>query len=198
MQPYVDAAGGDHGAALRLYEWNSAVSGALYETLGHVEVVLRNALHQALSEHHAASGRPGSWFDDPARLLTQRMRDDVGLARERLAARRVPVTPGRVVAELTFGFWRFLLAKQYEHTLWIPALSHAFPLLRPSRRTAISRRVDRLNALRNRIAHHEPIHRRRLDLDHRDVLFVARAVCDDTARWIERTSRVDLTLALRP
>ena len=32
-----------------------------------------------------------------------------------------------MVAELNFGFWKFLLARPYEATLWTPALWHAFP-----------------------------------------------------------------------
>jgi hypothetical protein len=42
-------------AALHLYDWNSAVSGALHEDLGRVEVVLRNALDGALVRHGTAS-----------------------------------------------------------------------------------------------------------------------------------------------
>ncbi|HXL93420.1 MAG TPA: hypothetical protein VN969_31200 [Streptosporangiaceae bacterium] len=38
-----------------------------------------------------------------------------------------PVVPGKVVAELHFGFWRYLLASKYYTALWVPALSAAFP-----------------------------------------------------------------------
>lgn len=106
--------------------------------------------------------------------------------------------PGRLVAERSFGFWRYLLAKQHEHTLWTPTLRDAFPLLRPSRRHDVFDPLSRLNTLRNRIAHHEPIHRRRLVDDRRDILVVASAICPETAGWIDRTSRVGATLALRP
>ncbi|GGQ47929.1 hypothetical protein ACFFKE_08505 [Streptomyces mutabilis] len=33
---------------------------------------------------------------------------------------------GKVIAELSFGFWRFLLARQYKTNLW-PDLAGAFP-----------------------------------------------------------------------
>jgi len=44
IAPYLRATGGGNlDVAVRLYEWNLAISGALYEALGIVEVVLRNA-----------------------------------------------------------------------------------------------------------------------------------------------------------
>ncbi|WP_440311559.1 hypothetical protein [Leucobacter chromiireducens] len=36
-----------------------------------------------------------------------------------------------MIAELNLGFWRFLLAKRYEETLWTGTLRHAFPHLLP-------------------------------------------------------------------
>jgi len=61
-----------------------------------------------------------------------------------------------------FGFWRFLHARSYEATLWTPCLRLAFPHLQPRRRNTVYTRLDHLNTLRNRIAHHEPIHGARI------------------------------------
>lgn len=41
IAPYRAATHGDDAAALRLYEWNMAVSGALYEALGVMEASWR-------------------------------------------------------------------------------------------------------------------------------------------------------------
>lgn len=198
FRPYVAAAGGDVAQALRLYEWNTAVSGAFFESLGALEVLLRNALHEELAALHAAAGLPGRWYDDPRQVLTPRARQDIAQARQRLAQAGRPATPGRVVAELSFGFWRFLLARRHEHTLWTPALRKAFPLLRPARRALVHDPLERLHLLRNRIAHHEPVHRRNLRRDYLEMTFVAGAICADTAHWIARTSRVTAVLARRP
>ncbi|ELB86058.1 hypothetical protein Rwratislav_46905, partial [Rhodococcus wratislaviensis IFP 2016] len=54
-----------------------------------------------------------------------------------------------------FGFWRFLHSRSYEATLWTPSLRHAYPHQTPRRRSDV---YNHLNTLRNRIAHHEPIH----------------------------------------
>lgn len=42
---------------MRLYEWNLVVSGALYEALGILEVVLRNTLSTQLAAHHGCRRR---------------------------------------------------------------------------------------------------------------------------------------------
>jgi len=72
------------------------------------------------------------------------------------------LTPGRVVAELSFGFWIGLVGKQYDHTLWVPHLHRAFPHAKavttsPSgekkiqklKRSAIADWLDSIRRLRN-------------------------------------------------
>lgn len=155
LSTYVGACGGDLGTALGLYRWNASVSAAFWEVLGHGEVILRNAMHDQLSAHHQRRGLPGEWFDDPQGVFNSRTTDDVQTAKRR-AGRGAP--PGKVVAELSFGFWRYLLANRYSTTLW-PAIRHAFPRLprRGNTRPLLERPVNDLHLLRNRIAHHEPL-----------------------------------------
>jgi hypothetical protein len=194
LAPYVRAAG-TVPAALRLHRWNTAVSAALFEDLANVEVVLRNALDERLQAWHVARHGSGDWWDDPDRVLEPQRHEDVAIAKARLTK---PATHGRILAELNFGFWRFLLSRRYEATLWTPILRHAFPRLTPPRRGEIGDRLQRLNRLRNRIAHHEPVHALVLQSLHEDCLFVAAAICDVTEDWVRRTSRVQATLAIRP
>lgn len=73
------------------------------------------------------------------------------------------VHPGKVVAELNFGFWRYLLTARYEASLWTPALRHCFPI--GLARSTVYDPVENINAFRNRVAHHEPIHARNLHDD---------------------------------
>ena len=140
---------------MRLYRWKASVAAAFWEVLGHGEVVLRNVIHNELTAHHQLRGDPGEWFDDPQRVLTQQALDDVKLAKRR-AGPGAP--PGKVVAELSFGFWRYLLVRRYAATLW-PAIRHAFPHLpRGERgRRTLEGHVSDLHQFRNRIAHHEPL-----------------------------------------
>jgi hypothetical protein len=128
LATYVRATGGDLDGAVELYLWNAAVAGALWEGLGHVEAVLRNVLRDALTARHPRLGWARQWYDDPARELAQHARDDITRATQRLHRAGAPLLPGKIVAELNFGFWRFLLARRYTATLW-PALRPAFPYL---------------------------------------------------------------------
>lgn len=110
LAPYLHATNGDLTGAVRLYEWNLAVSGALYEALSILEVVLRNALSTQLAIHHG--NLAGHWYDDPLDLLSDLAHEDIAIARRRARKLRHRETPGRVIAELNFGFWKFLLAKR--------------------------------------------------------------------------------------
>jgi hypothetical protein len=195
---YDRVTGGRHAETLILYEWNTAASAAFYASLQGFEVVLRNALDRELTRWHAARGRRGHWYDDPDGVLDVRRHRDIAEARDRIRVHRRPITPGRIVAELSLGFWRSLLSARYEHHLWIPALRHAFPGLRPKRRREIAARVTRLHLLRNRLAHHEPIHQRDLAADYADLLFVVGAVCPRARAWVDQRSTVRLVLAQRP
>lgn len=64
---YLAAADGDRLRALRLYEWNAAVSAALQDDLSHLEVGLRNAYDRALCD--ARDDRERHWVFDADRLF---------------------------------------------------------------------------------------------------------------------------------
>jgi len=170
--------------------------GGPVESIGHTEVVLRNATHDALSARHAAKGRQGQWYDDPARELDQHARDDVGKAIRRIKAGASP-PEGKVVAELSFGFWRFLLAKRYTAGLW-PALRPAFPFLASSDRLQLEAPVERVHKLRNRVAHHEPLIAEPLAARYDNILTIVGAVDPTLRAWVDNDSRVLSLLALRP
>lgn len=196
LAPYLRTVGGDLTEAVRLYEWNLAVSGALYEALGILEVVLRNALSTQLAARHGAL--PGHWYDDPVGVLSDLAHEDIAVARRRVRKVRRPETPGRVVAELSFGFWKFLLARRYEASLWTGYLRHAFPNLKPQSRTTVYRALDQLHTVRNRIAHHEPIHSRDLTADTLTIYRLLDWVDSDVRAWAVTLSRLQPTIASRP
>ena len=196
VSTYLRATGGDLEAAVTLYRWNAAVSAALWESIGHTEVVLRNALHGALRARHTAKDRPRQWYDDPARELDQHARDDIATAIRRTRAGVNPPA-GKVVAELSFGFWRYLLAKRYTATLW-PGLRPAFPFLGGSDRRLLEEPVASVHRLRNRVAHHEPVLAENLTTAHEDILTIVGAVDPALRTWVAGDSRVLTLVALRP
>lgn len=198
LGPYVREMG-DASRAVALYEWNLMVSAALFEVLGAVEVILRNALHRELEVRHLERGGTGPWYDGT--WLDEKGQQDIVVARERATNRgRDPERTGKVVAELSFGFWRYLVAKRYQATAW-PALQKAFPLNpdAPSvPRRDVDDRIQRIHVLRNRVAHHEPVFRRNLDHDFADMLTLVSWVSTNAHDWLADLSRVKELLAERP
>jgi len=196
MGTYLQAAQGDRDQALRLYKWNTAVCAAFYGPLQDLEVALRNAMHRELAACYGEE-----WYDNPAAGLDRGARERI--ANARMTAQRAghDATPSRVVATLAFGFWIALLGAggpieragpkaDYEKTLWRPALRGAFPHRAPLTRRQAHEPLDALRALRNRIAHHEPVFARPLREDHDRILEVTGWISPDVRAWIERYSRV--------
>jgi len=171
--------------ALRLYRWNAAVSAAMFEVLGAVEVALRVAVDAELTALDPA----GRWEARPWWLHDGVRRDDLLAARARARGRRD--RHALLVAHLGLGWWADLLGPRHEADLWAPALRRAFPRLPDGAgRAAVHEPLTRLVALRNRIAHHEPVHDLPLRTLHGDALDVLGAICPLTRDWASRTSRV--------
>lgn len=203
LAPYKAAAGGQLEPALRLYTWNVEVGAAFFESLHYFEVAFRNTTHDALSTWASTlpggSSQPGGsgrWYDHPAVSLNPGSHAAVRTAIRRATddGRRAEL-PGRVVAELSLGFWGGLLADGYNRSLWQPCLQHAFP---GARRRALHDAVDELRRLRNRIAHHEPLHTRDLAADYATLLGTAERIAPRLSWWIDTTSRVPTVFGRRP
>ncbi|WP_432831620.1 hypothetical protein [Dactylosporangium sp. CA-092794] len=195
LTPYRAAGHGDLGAAVRLYEWNVAVSAALGETFGQVEVLLRNAMHDQLTSWSRRVFAEPRWYLDPGGFLFPEAVDDIAKARIRATRTGRPESAGRVVAELNLGFWRFLLARRYDRVLWHPCLNRAFPR---QRRAVVADAIGHLHEARNRIAHHEPMFNRPLTDLFDTALQVASWICPVGHRWVREQSRVPALLVTRP
>ncbi|RAP38507.1 hypothetical protein B1207_01065 [Legionella quinlivanii] len=141
--------------ALIAYSWNIELSQALYPALQILEITFRNSLHQALS----ANFNTVYWFDLP--FLHEREKNQIEQAKDDLRKEHKKIEAGRIIAKLSFGFWTSLFDVRYEHgqILWPKLLKPTFPYLtkRQRTRTYVSRELNRIRFLRNRIFHHEPI-----------------------------------------
>jgi hypothetical protein len=211
FEPYLTDAAGSPEAAASLYAWSGRVAGAVYEELGMAEIVLRNVLDCQLCLFHRRRLRGnGQWWAEPqmpwalGRRRDQRLADQVSVARRQATDGGLhPVVPGKVVAELHFGFWRYLLASKYYTALWVPALNAAFPHLpvRDRKSASANRMVfdvlGNLNRARNRVAHHEPVAASACAC-HNDILKVAGWIDPKARAWINDTGRITAVLATRP
>lgn len=213
LAPYLAESEDDVGQALRLYDWNVELSGAVYEVLHRFEVVLRNAIDQQLRAWNSTEVSPltgmaygGDWLLDPAPLL--RRLTARALAEAAPRARRAITSRGDrtilhadVLAQTSFGTWRFLLpdSDPGRQHIWENAVSRAFEHLPPDVRGAdVTRAVDRAYRLRNRVAHLEPLlDVRRVRAQVEAAYQVAGWIDPELRSWLTSTQRVTKILKNR-
>jgi hypothetical protein len=192
---YLSMAKGRRTTAGLLYERNTALSEALYGTLQGFEIPFRNAIDSVLS---------GVLGNDWYRTIRMKPGQQIAVqeAEDKISKGGNPVTHGRIVAQLSLGFWTNLISKTYEKDLWVKrGLYRAFPgavqQLRLSSgelknvsisRNLIHQRVDSIRILRNRIAHHERILQMALDLRYDEILEAIGWVCPTMRLWTESSS----------
>lgn len=156
------------------YAWNIVLSESLYPALQGLEVSIRNSIHDAASERFNTE----YWFDDSGFLYPSE-KESVQKAKEILIKSKKTLDAGRIIAELNFGFWTSLFDVRYEQRLWPWLLKPVFPSMPRTERTrkTLSKRLNKIRQLRNRIFHHEPIwHWRDLRGQHAESL--------ETIYWI--------------
>lgn len=199
LSSYLDAGHQDLASALALYDWNTDAAGTALSVISMTEVVARNAIDQALRRWSLRRHGTETWFDT-VRLDTRGQADLIA-ARARGTARQTVEVHGKVVAELTFGFWRYLTASRYLTLLWTPALHEAFPHGHTdiaTRRGCVEQRMQRLLFVRNRAAHHEPLHQRNLLGVVSDATALAGWISPDAAAWIQARERMTSVYGEKP
>ena len=179
------------------YLWNLALCSALQPALHTLEITLRNHLFRVsrriVDETTLSFDRVPCWLDARPSLLADREREAVEQAKKTIGIRRSPMTEGRLVSILGFGFWVSLCKRPYAQgriggpRLWPELAKKGFPHLPRAKRTRshIFHALNILRELRNRVSHHEAVWDRRLERSHEDIL--------ETIGWVNR----DLAATLR-
>lgn len=193
--PYLRSTDGDHDAAVALYVWNARISSVMMETLHHVEVLLRNAIDAQFTPIDPSARPRDTWLED-ASILNAASRKKVAETISRISREGKTPTRGRVVAGLSFGFWRALFDKKYSG-LWVAHLHHAFPG-GSGDRAQIAAVMSNLVPFRNRIAHHETIVHRPVQSHFDEMLQLATYIDGAAGEWIRSVSRFDAVLGDRP
>jgi hypothetical protein len=62
LAPYKLAVGGDLAAALDLYQWNAELSAAFWVVLGHLEILVRNVMHEQLIALSVSRRSGPDWY----------------------------------------------------------------------------------------------------------------------------------------
>ncbi|MFK4046885.1 hypothetical protein ACI2KH_18165 [Roseomonas mucosa] len=203
LAPYLVRADGDRQLALKFYLWNARLSKAFLYPLHVAEITVRNAMHAVLSSRY---GGP-AWIFSPPFPLTPESMATLTKAVRRLASRRArqgnltPITPNDLVAALTFDFWSNLFRYDYDAEWSQPGLLKAVFQNLPSNlgRPDVQHLVAAVNDVRNRIAHHEPIHADP-DISARsdDILRLIGWRCELTRDWVKAHSTIAAVLRAPP
>ncbi len=142
---------------LMLYERNLIISNKFFYLLNYFEVVLRNAVVQAI-EISFRCNETNSWHENEAfiRSLSRRGRYSPKSMFDS-AKEKFPDSPSKMIPELKFVFWQKMLMANYEERIWQGCFNSIFPNATVENRQIFYDWTDQLRELRNRIAHHEPI-----------------------------------------
>lgn len=156
LSRYKAACGGDTRKAMTLYRYNVRLCQKFYAVLSVFEIILRNAIDRHFRayyndpnwiEHQLQTG--GMLAYSPKKAETQKHIRDL--------TKRGKLTPDKVVAAQSFGFWTYLFNK-------IPFNAGGKKILDifPNKQLGLGQKavyneLQDIKLFRNRIAHHEPI-----------------------------------------
>ncbi|PSR56279.1 hypothetical protein AHMF7605_23645 [Adhaeribacter arboris] len=185
---------GDEAKALRHYQCNIQISEALYPVLSTLEVALRNAVNRELIHKFGVSDWYSHFSTTPG---LAKLNKDITGAQQQITRRNELVTPPKVVAELTLGFWVRLFNAEFERTLW-KDLRRVFPNLPKvqKQRKNVSAPLNNFRNLRNRVFHNEPICWRftHLQQAHQEMRTVLGWINKDLPSWLQPIDRFDSVL----
>lgn len=161
MSRYLVACNGNTKKAMTLYRNNLKLSQEMFTIISCLEIAVRNAV-----DRHCLNNLGNDWlqngthtggiFDNRnCRLTTQNINEAINKLGSYYSHQKL-------VAELGFGFWRYMFAP-HQYTATGRTLLHIFPSRPRSsptiqyNHTYIFNQLAAINEIRNRIAHHEPI-----------------------------------------
>ncbi|SFF18773.1 Abi family protein [Spirosoma endophyticum] len=161
MARYVAACGGSTKKAMTLYRLNLRLSQELFTIISCFEIAFRNAIdnhyiHQHGNDWLRNTFAPGGIFNTPS---CQRTASVIRVGYNRISSH---YTHSKLVAEMDFGLWRYLFAQPQFYaggqTLLqiFPARPRSTPAIQYNH-TYVFNELAKINDIRNRIAHHEPI-----------------------------------------
>ena len=182
----------DTEQAMTHYRCNVELSEAFYPSISTFEIALRNAISRELS---VLFGREDWYavFATTAGLTS--LNKYISQANKQIAGRKEYVTPSKIIAELTLGFWVSLFNVEYERVLW-KDLRRVFPNMPKTERQRknIAPYLNRFRTFRNRVFHNEPItwNLEKASKIHSEMLTVMNWINKDIPLWIGTFDRFDV------
>lgn len=163
MSRYVNACCGDTRKAQTLYRHNLRISQEMFTMISCFEVAIRNAIDNELTrvlgnEWLKDSVSVGGFLTGPDTIKSYGI---VKHTYDKLVSERL-YSHTKLLSGLDFGVWKYMYSPpQFRATGRVllrifPYKQRSTPLLHINH-TFIFNELDKINTLRNRIAHHEPI-----------------------------------------
>lgn len=186
----------DEQRALLHYRCNIQLSEAMYVSLSVFEVTLRNALCRELKQ---MAGRDDWYVVFPNTPGLSGLNRYITQAAKQISGRHEQITPSKIIAELTLGFWVSLLNSEYERILW-KDLRRAFPFMPKAKRKRkhISAPLNRFRTFRNRVFHNESIcwNIERVKEIHSEIIEVLGWMNRDVPNWLAQYDRFQSVKAM--
>ncbi len=156
LEPYLKYHSGDFEKSVAHYKANIEISETFYTMLSILEIALRNNFDFQLKRKF----NNDNWFENPEfiKIVSRFQIDRVSEARNNILREKKIITTGKIISELSFGFWTSLLDSKFEKTLW-KNIRLAFPNCPKSirKRKTMSSKFNGIRKFRNRIFHHESV-----------------------------------------
>ena len=165
LSRYLTAYGGDWKKAQKLYLANLRISQKLYAIISVFEVALRNAIDEHYRQQFVVIADSFEWLKSQSDVTG--FLSNATLAKGKFQSREnvkkvianlgLHYTHDKVVSELNFGFWKYMFATK-EFAAAGSTLLRVF-VSRPQgvNHSEIYNRLDTVNRIRNRVAHHQPV-----------------------------------------
>lgn len=154
---YLFACGQDKRKASQLYKTNIQLSQKMYAVIGVFEVILRNCI-----DRHFTFKKGNNWLADAVQPggyldIAPGCEDAYHNIQEGIHKLGVDFTHDRLIAKLSFGFWTYQFAAK-EYAAAGSSLLEIFSN-RPfgTKQKTVFKNLIKINDIRNRVAHHEPI-----------------------------------------
>jgi len=161
MNRYLIASDNNSKKAMTLYRKNLHLSQELFTVISCFEIALRNAIDRQYTSRYGNnwllnSSLNGGMFD------TQNCRYAKEIISKAVTKLSNRYTHTKLLAEMDFGFWRYLFAQPqfYAGGQILLRIFPSKPISTPTiqyNHSFVFNQLEKINGLRNRIAHHEPI-----------------------------------------
>jgi len=195
LEPYLRYHKNDQPKAIAHYKSNILISESFYPLLAVLEIGLRNSIDFQLTKRF----NDKEWYDnnDFVKIATRFQIDRISQARANIYAEKKEITPGRIISELSFGFWTSLFDTKFEMTLW-KSLRLAFPDCPKAirKRKTMSSKFNGIRKMRNRIFHHEAISwNLNVVISYKDEMIQGIGwLNNDLLSWVVELNHIDETI----